>query len=126
MWPSQLGFRSQGGTVALGGATLRVFPAFSPADSPAEGTQFTIISNDGADAVSGTFAGLARARMMELTPSPSRSASVPDARARQADAAAMSDLELPELTQDAAPESSPKSTLVTAEIGSVPAARSLR
>lgn len=47
------------GAVALGGTTLHVVPGFSPLDSPAEGTQFTIVSNDGVDAVSGTFAGLA-------------------------------------------------------------------
>ena len=47
------------GAVALGGATLHVLPNFSPIDSPAEGTQFTIINNDALDAVSGTFAGLA-------------------------------------------------------------------
>jgi len=47
------------GIVSLGGSTLNVIPAFSPLDSPANGTQFTIINNDGADAVTGTFAGLA-------------------------------------------------------------------
>lgn len=43
------------GTVTLGG-TLNVAMGFVPAN----GDQFTIISNDGADAVSGTFAGLAQ------------------------------------------------------------------
>src|SRR5262249_34593277 len=42
------------GSVALGGATLNVVPNFSPFDAPADGTVFTIINNDGADAVSGT------------------------------------------------------------------------
>ncbi|HXJ76799.1 MAG TPA: autotransporter-associated beta strand repeat-containing protein, partial [Candidatus Dormibacteraeota bacterium] len=46
------------GTVALGGATLHVVPNFSPFDAPTNGTIFTIINNDGAEAVSGTFAGL--------------------------------------------------------------------
>ncbi|TAL00001.1 MAG: hypothetical protein EPO07_10235, partial [Verrucomicrobia bacterium] len=46
------------GAVALGGATLNVLPNFSPFDAPADGATFTIINNDGADAVSGTFAGL--------------------------------------------------------------------
>jgi autotransporter-associated beta strand protein len=46
------------GTVSLGGATLNVTTAFGASDAPVEGTQFTIINNDGADAVSGTFAGL--------------------------------------------------------------------
>jgi hypothetical protein len=43
------------GSVALGGATLSVTLGFSPAP----GNTFTIIANDGADAVSGTFSGLA-------------------------------------------------------------------
>ena len=47
------------GTVALGGATLHVLPGFSPLDAPTDGATFTIINNDGADGVSGTFAGLA-------------------------------------------------------------------
>jgi len=47
------------GTVALGGAPLNFAPGFSPLDSPSEGTQFTIINNDGADLVTGTFTGLA-------------------------------------------------------------------
>jgi autotransporter-associated beta strand protein len=47
------------GSVALGGATLNVLPNFSPLDAPSDGAVFTIINNDGADAVSGTFAGLA-------------------------------------------------------------------
>jgi autotransporter-associated beta strand protein len=47
------------GSVALGGATLNVLPNFSPLDAPSDGAIFTIINNDGAEAVSGTFAGLA-------------------------------------------------------------------
>ena len=43
------------GTVNLGGATLSVTQGYAP--SP--GTVFTIVNNDGADAVTGTFAGLA-------------------------------------------------------------------
>lgn len=43
------------GTVALGGATLDVVPGFAPAI----GAEFVIIENDGADAVTGTFGGLA-------------------------------------------------------------------
>ncbi len=42
------------GTVNLGGATLNLVNSFAPAG----GTSFTIITNDGADAVSGTFNGL--------------------------------------------------------------------
>src|SRR6266704_3406652 len=42
------------GTVNLGGATLSGTLGFSPTS----GTTFTIINNDGSDAVSGTFAGL--------------------------------------------------------------------
>jgi Bacterial Ig-like domain (group 3) len=42
------------GTVALNGATLVPRVEFSPA----AGEQFTIVANDGTDAVSGTFAGL--------------------------------------------------------------------
>ena len=44
------------GTVNLGGAQLVVQPGGSFA--PSEGQQFTIINNDGVDAVVGTFAGL--------------------------------------------------------------------
>ena len=43
------------GTVALGGAQLVLLPSFIPN----AGQAFTIIDNDGADAVSGTFDGLA-------------------------------------------------------------------
>lgn len=43
------------GTVNLGGATLSVTLGFVPAG----GSVFTIVNNDGADAVTGTFAGLA-------------------------------------------------------------------
>lgn len=42
------------GTVALGGATLALAVGFAPAP----GDTFTIVDNDGADAVTGTFAGL--------------------------------------------------------------------
>jgi hypothetical protein len=42
------------GAVDLGGATLTVLPGFAPAG----GDRFTIIGNDGADPVAGTFAGL--------------------------------------------------------------------
>ena len=47
------------GAVSLGGATLNVTTAFGANDAPVEGTQFTIINNDGADAITGTFNGLA-------------------------------------------------------------------
>jgi len=47
------------GGVALGSSTLNVLPNFSPLDAPVGGTVFTIINNDGAEAVSGTFNGLA-------------------------------------------------------------------
>ena len=43
------------GTVTLGGATLNVVLSFTPT----AGQVFTIINNDGSDAVTGTFAGLA-------------------------------------------------------------------
>jgi autotransporter-associated beta strand protein len=47
------------GGVSLGGSTLHVLPNFSPLDAPVDGSTFTIINNDGAEAISGTFAGLA-------------------------------------------------------------------
>jgi autotransporter-associated beta strand protein len=47
------------GTVNLGGATLNVTLGFAPAI----GTTFTIVNNDGSDAVNGTFAGLLEASM---------------------------------------------------------------
>jgi len=47
------------GLVSLGGATLNVTTAFAASDAPVEGTQFIIINNDGADAVTGIFNGLA-------------------------------------------------------------------
>ena len=47
------------GTVSLGNATLNVVPNFSPLDAPANGDVFTIINNDGAEAITGTFNGLA-------------------------------------------------------------------
>ena len=43
------------GTVALGGANLVIAPSIAPAG----GTVFRVIDNDGADVVTGTFAGLA-------------------------------------------------------------------
>jgi autotransporter-associated beta strand protein len=46
------------GSVNLGGAALNVIPGFTPFDAPQQGSTFTIINNDGADAVTGTFAGL--------------------------------------------------------------------
>ena len=54
--PAALGRLRVTGTVTLGGATLALQPAAFPA-SP--GATFTIVENDGADAVNGTFAGLA-------------------------------------------------------------------
>jgi autotransporter-associated beta strand protein len=45
------------GTVALGNASLTVLPAFTT--PVAIGQQFVIINNDGVDAISGTFNGLA-------------------------------------------------------------------
>jgi hypothetical protein len=42
------------GTVSLGGATLNLTLGYSPS----AGDAFTIVNNDGADAVAGTFAGL--------------------------------------------------------------------
>jgi autotransporter-associated beta strand protein len=50
------------GTVNLGGATLNVVLGFTP--SP--GDVFTIINNDGTDAVSGTFAGLAEGATLSV------------------------------------------------------------
>jgi hypothetical protein len=53
------------GTVSLNGATLnaKAWNGFSPGTSQA----FTIINNDGADAVSGTFAGLPEGSVITLT-----------------------------------------------------------
>ncbi len=45
------------GTNALANATLTVIPAFPPGQ-PAVGDQFVILNNDGADPITGTFAGL--------------------------------------------------------------------
>jgi subtilisin-like proprotein convertase family protein len=45
--------------VSLGGASLNVTTAFGANDAPVAGTQFVIINNDAADAVLGTFNGLA-------------------------------------------------------------------
>jgi autotransporter-associated beta strand protein len=42
------------GTVSLGGSTLKLSPGFTPA----VGTSFTLLNNDGTDAVVGTFNGL--------------------------------------------------------------------
>ncbi|HXJ72033.1 MAG TPA: autotransporter-associated beta strand repeat-containing protein, partial [Candidatus Dormibacteraeota bacterium] len=39
------------GSVSLGGSTLHVLPNFSPLDAPADGSIFTIINNDGAEAI---------------------------------------------------------------------------
>ena len=51
------------GTVSLGGATLTLTLGFAPA---AGMTSLTIIDNDGADAVAGTFAGLAEGATVTL------------------------------------------------------------
>ena len=53
------------GTVALGGATLNVLVGFAAAPN----AQFTIINNDGADPVNGTFAGLAQGAQFNVGPS---------------------------------------------------------
>lgn len=45
------------GTNALANATLTVIPAFPPGQ-PTVGDQFVILNNDGADPITGTFAGL--------------------------------------------------------------------
>jgi autotransporter-associated beta strand protein len=47
------------GTVSLGLAALNVVPNFSALDAPTNGAVFTIINNDGVDAISSTFNGLA-------------------------------------------------------------------
>ncbi len=53
------------GTVTLSNPTLAItFPALIPAN----GTSFTIINNDGADAVSGTFAGLPQGSELAVGP----------------------------------------------------------
>jgi fibronectin-binding autotransporter adhesin len=51
------------GTVSLGGATLSITK--DSGYSPIAGASFTIIQNDGSDAVSGTFAGLAEGATFE-------------------------------------------------------------
>ncbi len=51
------------GTVNLTGATLTGTVGFTPAN----GSTFTIINNDGADAVTGTFAGLAQGATVTLS-----------------------------------------------------------
>jgi hypothetical protein len=53
---SQYGQIRVNGTVNLGGATLSTI--FAPDYVPPFGTTFTIIDNDGTDAITGTFAGL--------------------------------------------------------------------
>ena len=50
------------GSVDLGGATLTASLGYAPA----VGDQLTIVSNDGADAVAGTFAGLAEGAVVDL------------------------------------------------------------
>ncbi len=50
------------GTVNLAGATLNVNLTFTPA----VGSAFTLIQNDGKDAVVGTFAGLAQGATLVL------------------------------------------------------------
>lgn len=45
------------GTNNLGGATLNVNAAFGLSNAPAIGQQFTILNNDGVDAITGTFSG---------------------------------------------------------------------
>jgi autotransporter-associated beta strand protein len=48
------------GTVSIGGASLTVLPSFGlNSSAPSEGTQFLILRNDGADAITGTFTGKA-------------------------------------------------------------------
>src|SRR5256886_13010809 len=51
------------GTVNLSGATLSGVVGFAPA----AGTTFTIINNDGSDAVTGTFSGLAEGATVNLS-----------------------------------------------------------
>ena len=53
---------SANGTVNLAGATLNVNLAFTPA----LGSAFTVIQNDGTDAVLGTFAGLPEGTTLSL------------------------------------------------------------
>lgn len=52
------------GTVNLGNGTLRVLPLNN--FTPSQGQQYTIINNDGEDAVEGTFAGLAEGATVEV------------------------------------------------------------
>ena len=47
------------GTNTLGGATLNVTAGFGLSNAPAAGDTFTILNNDAAEAITGTFAGLA-------------------------------------------------------------------
>ncbi len=47
------------GTNTLGGSTLNVTAGFGLSNAPAIGDQFTLLNNDGAEAITGTFAGLA-------------------------------------------------------------------
>ena len=51
------------GAVALAGGTLTLAGAFTPV----VGDTFPIIANDGADAVTGTFAGLAEGAQFAVT-----------------------------------------------------------
>ena len=51
------------GTVTIAGGTLSLTGAYVPAP----GDVFAIVSNDGADAVTGTFAGLPKARRSSST-----------------------------------------------------------
>src|ERR1051325_632558 len=55
------------GTVNLGGATLSII---SLGFTPAVGSTFTIIANDGADAVTGTFAGLPQGTILTVGTTP--------------------------------------------------------
>lgn len=50
------------GTVALGGATLSIAMGYTPPTS----TEFTLVDNDGADAITGQFAGLAEGDAFEV------------------------------------------------------------
>ena len=60
------------GTVALGGSTLDL--SLIGGYRPANGTTYTIIDNDGGDAIGGTFAGLAEGAVFTGPPAPSGSA----------------------------------------------------
>lgn len=47
------------GTNTIGGSTLNVTASFGLLNAPAIGDQFVLLNNDGAEAITGTFAGLA-------------------------------------------------------------------